>query len=285
MILPGMGVISEVIACFSRKRIFGYTFVAFSSLAIAVIGFLVWGHHMFVSGQSVFAGVVFSFITFLVAVPSAIKTFNWTATLYKGEISFEAPMIYAFGFIGLFLIGGLTGLFLGSMGPDVHFHDTYFVVAHFHYVMVGGMVMAFLCGLHFWWPKMVGRMYNEFLARISALAVFFGFNFTFMPQFVLGYLGMPRRYHIYAEEWQILNVMSTLGATVLGIGYLLPMIYLPWSILNGKPAGNNPWGAKGLEWETTSPPPTFNFDEDNMPVVTEEAYNYKIERNTLGGAH
>jgi len=282
MILPGMGVISEVITCFSKKRVFGYTFVAFSSLAIAVIGFLVWGHHMYVSGQSVFASVVFSFITFLVAVPSAIKVFNWTATLYKGEITFEAPMIYAFGFMGLFLVGGLTGIFLGSMGADVHFHDTYFVVAHFHYVMVGGMVMAFMCGLHFWWPKMTGRMYNEMLGRLSAILVFVGFNFTFMPQFVVGYLGMPRRYHVYSEEWQILNVMSTVGATVLGLGYLLPGIYFPWSLFKGEPAGDNPWDAKGLEWETTSPPPTFNFDEDNMPVVTEEAYAYVIERNTLG---
>jgi cytochrome c oxidase subunit 1 len=282
MILPGMGIISEVIACFSRKRVFGYTFVAFSSMGIAIIGFLVWGHHLFLSGQSAFAGIVFSFITFLVAVPSAIKTFNWTATLYKGEITFEAPMIFAFGFIGLFTIGGLTGIMLGSMGADVHFHDTYFVVAHFHYVMVGGMVMAFMCGLHFYWPKMTGRMYPAAMAMTSAVLIFVGFNFTFMPQFVVGYLGMPRRYHLYAEEFQVLNVMSTMGASILGLGYLLPMIYLPWSWFKGEPAGDNPWGAKGLEWETTSPPPTFNFDEDNMPEVTEEAYAYVIERNSLG---
>ncbi len=282
MILPGMGVMSEVISCFSRKRVFGYTFVAFSSMGIAIIGFLVWGHHLFLSSQSAFAGIVFSFITFLVAVPSAIKVFNWTATLYKGEVSFEAPMLFAFGFIGLFTIGGLTGIMLGSMGADVHFHDTYFVVAHFHYVMVGGMVMGFMCGLHFWWPKMTGRMYPAGMATAAAILIFVGFNFTFMPQFVVGYLGMPRRYHLYAEEFQILNVMSTLGATILGLGYLLPALYLPWSCFNGKIAGNNPWNAKGLEWQTTSPPPTFNFDEDNMPEVTEEAYAYVIERNSHG---
>ena len=276
MILPGMGVISEVITCFSRKRVFGYEFIAFSSLAIAIIGFLVWGHHMFVSSQSTYAGMVFSLLTFLVAVPSAIKVFNWTATLYKGEITFEAPMIYAFGFLGLFTIGGLTGLFLGSMGVDVHFHDTYFVVSHFHYVMVGGMVMGFLCGMHFWWPKMTGRMYPQNIAIVAAVLVFIGFNFTFFPQFILGYLGMPRRYHEYAQEFQVLNVMSTAGASVLGIGYLLPVLYFSWSLVKGPAAGPNPWNAKGIEWQVPSPPSTFNFDE-GRPIVVEEAYAYSTE--------
>jgi cytochrome c oxidase subunit I len=272
MILPGMGVISELITCFSRKGIFGYSFIAGSSLGIAIIGFLVWGHHMFVTGMSMYAGLYFSLLTMLVAVPSAIKVFNWTATMFRGSISYETPMLYAFGFIGLFTIGGLTGLFLGTLGMDVHLTDTYFVVAHFHYVMVGGMVVAYLGGLHFWWPKITGKMYPEGWGKFSALLVFVGFNLTFFPQFILGYLGQPRRYHAYAPEFQVLNVMSTAGASVLGLGFLIPLIYLLWSLRYGKPAGNNPWGAKGLEWQTQSPPTTFNFDE--TPIVTEEAYAY-----------
>jgi cytochrome c oxidase subunit 1 len=272
MILPGMGVISELVTCFARKRIFGYNFIAFSSLAIAVIGFFVWGHHMFVSGQSIYASMVFSVLTFLVAIPSAIKVFNWTATLYKGSISYDAPMLYAFGFIGLFTIGGLTGLFLGSLGLDVHVHDTYFVVAHFHYIMVGGVIMAYLGGLHFWWPKMIGRMYPEGWAKFAALVIFIGFNLTFFPQFLLGYLGMPRRYHVYPPEFQVLNVMSSAGASILGVGYLIPMVYFIWSLRYGAVASANPWGAKGLEWGTPSPPPTENFEE--TPIVTEEAYAY-----------
>jgi cytochrome c oxidase subunit I len=272
MVLPGMGVISELVACFTRKNIFGYAFVAFSSLAIAIIGFLVWGHHMFVSGQTTYAGLVFSIITYLVAVPSAVKTFNWTATLYKGSISYDTPMLYAFGFIGLFLVGGLTGLFLAAIGLDVHVHDTYFVVAHFHYIMVGGTLMAYLGGLHFWWPKITGRLYPEGWSKLSALIVFVGFNLTFFPQFIVGYLGMPRRYAAYPPEFQVFNVLSTAGATILGAGYLLPMIYLVWSWFYGKPAGDNPWEARGLEWETTSPPPTFNFDR--TPVVTELTHMY-----------
>ena len=280
MILPGMGVVSELITCFSRKRIFGYGFVAFSSLAIAVLGFLVWGHHMFVSSQSVYAGMVFSIISFLVAIPSAIKVFNWTATLYKGSISFAAPMLYALGFIGLFTIGGLTGLFLASLAVDIHVHDTYFIVAHFHYIMVGGAVMAYLGGIHFWWPKITGRMYPEAWARFSALMIFVGFNLTFFPQFILGYLGMPRRYHAYPDEFQVLNVLSTAGASILAVGYLIPLIYLVWSLRYGKVAGKNPWGAAGLEWQTHSPPPTFNFDR--TPVVTEEAYAYAPHPSSHG---
>ena len=216
--------------------------------------------------------MVFSFLSFFVAIPSAIKVFNWTATLYKGSISYATPMLYAFGFIGLFTIGGLTGLFVASLGVDVHVHDTYFVVAHFHYIMVGGTVMAYLGGLHYWWPKITGRMYPEGWAKLSALIIFLGFNLTFFPQFVLGYLGMPRRYHVYPEEFQVLNVLSTAGASVLAVGYLMPLIYFIWSLRYGRLAGANPWNATGLEWKTPSPPPTHNFEE--TPVVRHDAYDY-----------
>ncbi|HEX6885795.1 MAG TPA: cytochrome c oxidase subunit I [Planctomycetota bacterium] len=275
MILPAMGVISEVIACFSRKRVFGYSFVAFSSLAIAVLGFLVWGHHMFVSGQSLYAGVVFSLLSMLVAIPSAVKVFNWTATLYRGSIAFDAPMMYALGFIGLFTIGGLTGIFLATLAVDLHVHDTYFVIAHFHFVMVGGTVMAYLAGLHFWWPKMLGRLYPELLARVTAVIIFVGFNLTFLPQFVLGYLGMPRRYHVYPDEFQVLNVLSTAGASILGLGFALTAVYLTWSLRYGKKAVPNPFDAVGLEWTVASPPPAHNFE--HVPSVHHEAYERERE--------
>jgi cytochrome c oxidase subunit 1 len=275
MILPGMGVISELVACFARKNVFGYAFVAASSIAIAVLGFLVWGHHLFVSGQSIYAGMVFSILSFFVAVPSAIKVFNWTATLWRGSISYDTPMLYAFGFIGLFTIGGLTGLFLATLGLDVHVTDTYFVIAHFHYIMVGGMVMAYLGGIHFWWPKISGRMYPEGWAKFAALVVFAGFNLTFFPQFIVGYLGMPRRYHAYPPEFQVFNVMSTAGASILGLGYIIPIIYLVWSLKYGPRASENPWGARGLEWQTSSPPITSNFEE--TPVVTADTHRYSKE--------
>jgi cytochrome c oxidase subunit 1 len=272
MVLPAMGIISELVSVFSKKPVFGYKVVAFSSVAIAVLGFLVWGHHMFVSGQSVYAGLVFSFLSYFVAIPSAIKVFNWTATLHKGSISYATPMLYAFGFIGLFTVGGLTGLFVACLGVNVHVHDTYFVIAHFHYIMVGGTLMAYLGGLHYWWPKMSGRMYPEGWAKLSALVIYLGFNLTFFPQFILGYLGMPRRYWTYPDEFQVLHVMSTAGASVLAIGYVMPLIYFMWSLRYGPIAPANPWGATGLEWQTASPPPAHNFDE--TPIVTTEAYDY-----------
>ena len=274
MILPAMGVISEVLSAFSKRRVFGYHFVAFSSLAIAIIGFLVWGHHMFSTGQSMYAGIVFSFLTWIVAIPSAIKIFNWMATIWKGRVHWDTPMLYALGFMGLFVIGGLTGLHLAAMATNVHLTDTYFIVAHFHYVMVGGAIMGYLAALHFWWPKMTGRMYPEGWGKLAAMLVFVGFNLTFFPQFILGYMGMPRRYHSYPEEWAVLNVLSTAGSSVLGFGYLLPVIYLTWSLKFGKVvAERNPWGARGLEWELVDPvPDPHNFER--IPIVTRPAYDY-----------
>jgi cytochrome c oxidase subunit 1 len=282
MILPGMGVISELIPCFSRKRIFGYSFVAFSSVAIAVFGFLVWAHHMFVAGISTYSAMLFSLMSFAVAIPSAVKVFNWTATMYKGSITLSTPMLYALGFIGLFVIGGCTGLMVAALGFDIHVHDTYFVIAHFHYIMVGGMVTAYLGGLHFWWPKITGRMYPEPPAKLAALITYIGFNLTFFPQFILGYLGMPRRYAAYPPEFQVLNVLSTAGASILAVGFLLPALYFLWSLKYGEIAGDNPWQATGLEWQTTSPPPTHNFHE--IPIVTADAYNYGT-RSEVGSVH
>ncbi|MBV9784514.1 MAG: cbb3-type cytochrome c oxidase subunit I [Acidisphaera sp.] len=272
MILPGLGVVSEIIPVFARKRLFGYKFVVWCSVMIAVISFFVWGHHMFVAGTSIYSAIVFSLLSFMVAVPSAIKVFNWIGTLHKGFIHFDAPMIYALGFVGLFTMGGLTGLFLATLAADVPLHDTYFVVAHFHYIMVGGMVSAFFGGLHYWWPKITGRMYPEMWGRVAAAMIFFGFNLTFFPQFILGYLGMPRRYHSYPPEFQVLNVLSSAGSTILAVAYLMPLFYFAWSLLAGARAPANPWGATGLEWQTPSPPPVQNFT--STPVVTEDPYSY-----------
>ncbi len=280
MVLPAMGVVSEIIPAFARKPLFGYKAVAFSSVAIAVLSFVVWGHHMFVAGISIYSAMTFSILSYFVAVPSAIKVFNWTATVYKGSVSWDTPMLYAIGFVGLFTIGGMTGLFVAALGIDVHVTDTYFVVAHFHYIMVGGSVMAFLGGIHYWWPKISGRMYPDLLARLSAVTIFLGFNLTFFPQFILGYLGMPRRYAAYPPEFQMLNILSTAGATILGVGYLMPLFYLLWSWKYGKKAPANPWRATGLEWKTPSPPPTHNFEE--TPVVTWRAYDYEAQKEELG---
>lgn len=271
MILPAMGVISELMSTFSRKPIFGYTFIAYSSIAIALLGFLVWGHHMFVSGQSPLATLVFSALTFSVSIPSAIKVFNWLATMYKGSVSLETPMCYALAFIFLFGIGGLTGLHLGALATDVHLHDTYFVVAHFHYVMMGGTLIAFLGGLHYWWPKMFGKMYNENWARVACLMIFVGFNATFFPQFILGSRGMPRRYARYDEEFQAFHQFSTGGAMFLGCGLFLCGAVLVYSLFKGRKAPANPWGASTLEWKCASPPPHHNFD---WPPVCDGPYKY-----------
>jgi cytochrome c oxidase subunit I len=275
MVLPAFGVINEIIPCFSRRPIFGYKAMAGAILTITVLSFMVWGHHMFVSGQAMYAGMIFSVLSFLVGVPTGVKVFNWVATMHKGQIHFDTPMLYALGFLGLFVIGGLTGLFLAALAVDVHVHDTYFVVAHFHYIMVGGTVMAYLGGIHFWWPKMSGRMYPEIWGKLAALTIFIGFNLTFFPQFVVGYLGMPRRYYEYPPEFQVLNVMSTAGASIMAVGYVLPLVYLILSLKYGRIAGPNPWDARGLEWTTSSPPPMHNFDR--TPVVTERPYNYDPE--------
>ncbi len=277
MVLPAMGVISELVPAAAHKKIFGYWFIAYSSLAIAFVGFLVWGHHMFVSGESMYASTIFSFLSLLVAVPSAIKVYNWTATLYKGSIALNAAFLFALGFIGLFVMGGLTGLMLALLAVDVHVHDTYFVVAHFHYIMVGGAVTAFLGAIHFWWPKITGRMYNEVWARMAAGLIFVGFNLTFFPQFLLGYMGMPRRYAVYPAEFQTLHVLSSAGAGLLGAGYFLPLVYLLYSLRHGKPAEPNPWAATGLEWTVPSPPPMHNFDD--VPIVVRDPYDYPLSHD------
>ena len=270
MIVPAFGVISEIIAVFSRKRMFGYKFIAISSLAIAFLGFLVWGHHLFVAGQSVLAGTIFSAITFLIAIPTAIKVFNWIATMYKGVIHLDTPMLYALAFLWVFSIGGLTGVFLAVMAVDVHLHDTYFVVAHFHYVMMGGAITALMGGIHYWWPKIVGRMYNERLGQTAATLVFIGLNVTFFPQFILGTRGMPRRYYNYLPEFQGLHQLSTIGAYILGLGFLLTAGYLISSLRRGRIAPKNPWGGLTLEWQTSSPPPYYNFH--TPPEVTHGPY-------------
>jgi cytochrome c oxidase subunit 1 len=271
MILPSMGVESEIIAVFSRRQIFGYKFIAMSSVAIAGVGFLVWGHHMFVAGQSAIMDVIFSFLTFIVAIPSGVKVFNWLATLYKGSIRLKTPMLYALGFIWLFTIGGLTGLFLGALAVDTQVHDTYFVIAHFHYIMVAGSLMGILGALHYWWPKMFGRMYNETLGRIAWTFIFIGYNITFFPQFIIGAHGMPRRYAHYLPAFQPYHVVSTIGAYIQAVGFFLILGYLIYSLKRGPIAPANPWGGATLEWQTAAPPPTDNFTQQ---VVVAEPYDY-----------
>ena len=274
MIVPGMGVVSEIIATFSRREPVGYMAIAASSLGLALLGFLVWGHHLFVAGMSEYATMVFSALTFLVAIPSGVKVFNWVATLYKGSISLASPMLWGLSFIFLFTIGGLTGLFLGMLAVDVHLTDTYFVVAHFHYVMVGGTVMGFVGGLHYWWPKFTGKLYDESWARVGWFFVFIGFNVTFLVQFVLGSRGMPRRYYDYLPEFQQLHRVSTIGSWILGFGFLVLGIMFMRSLFGGKAAPRNPWGSAALEWMTTTPPPLYNFHKD--PVLTRGQYDYHL---------
>jgi cytochrome c oxidase subunit 1 len=271
MIVPAMGVISEMITTFSRKHIFGYRFIAYSSVSLALLSFLVWGHHMFVSGQSRLANMVFSALTFTVGIPSAIKVFNWVGTLYKGEIRLQTPMLYTLAFLIMFTIGGLTGLFLAILSVDVHLHDTYFVVAHFHYVMMGSGLVAFIGALHYWWPKFTGRMYNERLGQLCSVGVFVGFNLTFLPQFVMGSRGMPRRYWDYDPEFKLYHQLSTIGAFILGISLFVVVVYLFASLKTGKRAPKNPWGATTLEWQAPTPPTLYNFPE---PPVLHEIYDY-----------
>ena len=284
MILPAFGVISDMITAHSRKAIFGYKAIAASSVAIAFIGFLVWGHHMFVSGQSPIAATVFSFLTFAVAVPTAIKVFSWVATLYGGSIRFTAPMWYVYAFLFLFTIGGLTGIYLGALSVDVHLHDTYFVVAHFHYVMMGGTFFAFIGAIHHWWPKMFGKMYNETIAKVACALSFTGFNLTFFSQFIMGAQGMPRRYATYAAEFQAYHVASTIGSYILAAGLFTSLFVMIHSLLKGEKAPQNPWRAVSLEWETASPPIEHNFH--GTPVVTHGPYDFpEIDESRATGHH
>jgi cytochrome c oxidase subunit 1 len=270
MILPAMGVISEIIVAFSRKHIFGYSFIAMSSLAIALLSFFVWGHHMFISGQSPLTNAIFSLITFAVAIPSAVKVFNWLGTLYKADIRLKAPMLYALGFIMLFTIGGLTGLFLGMLAVDVHLTNTYFIVAHFHYVMMGSTLFAFIGGMYYWWPKMFGKMYSERFALVAFVCVFIGFNLTFFPQFIAGSQGMPRRYASYPAQFTDYHRASTIGAYTMATGLVLVLLSWIHSLRLGKKAPANPWGANTLEWRSSSPPPHDNFKET---LVADDPYN------------
>jgi cytochrome c oxidase subunit 1 len=284
MILPAFGVISELIATFSRQRIQGYTFIALSSVAIAMLGFLVWGHHMFVSGQSAVSAIIFSLITYLIGIPTGVKVFNWVGTMYKGSIWLRTPMLYALSFLFLFTIGGLTGIMLGVLAVDVHLHDTYYVVGHFHYVMMGGTVIAALGGLHYWWPKITGKLYNETLGKIAAGLIFVGFNLTFFTQLILGSQGMPRRYYDYLPQYEPLHQLSTVGSWILGAGLFLVMFYLLASLARGKRAPANPWGAATLEWtHAATPPDPHNFH--HTPIVTRGPYDFHLLEDLFGGAH
>ncbi len=275
MILPAMGVMNEVVTTFCRKNIFGYSAIAYSSIAIAIISFLVWGHHMFTSESEV-AATIFSFLTFLVAIPSGIKIFNWIATMYKGSIDLSSPFLFFIGFLLLFVVGGFTGVFLGALAIDIHLHDTYFVVAHFHYVMFGGTLFAFLSGLHYWWPKMTGKLYSETLAQLSFYLLFIGFNVTFFIQFIMGSKGMPRRYYSYAPEFQTYHIISTVGTWLIAISFFIMLYYLIQSLRKGAVSPKNPWGALTLEWTIDSPPKEHAFD--STPQVTGGPYDYGVQK-------
>jgi cytochrome c oxidase subunit 1 len=282
MILPAFGILSELITTFSRSRIFGYRAIALSSVAIAMLGFLVWGHHMFVSGQSIVSSIIFSLITYLIGIPSGIKVFNWVATLYKGSIWLQTPMLYALSFLFLFSIGGFTGIMVGVLAVDVHLHDTYYIVSHFHYVMMGGSVIALLGGMHYWWPKITGRMYNETLGKIAAGLIFVGFNLTFFPQLVLGSRGMPRRYANYMERFTDLHQLSTVGSWILAVGLFLVLGYALWSLAYGEKAPQNPWGAATLEWTNVAAIPSpHNFTR--TPLVTRGPYDFHLADEVFGG--
>ncbi len=277
MILPAMGVVSEILPTFAKRTIFGYKAIAFSSLAIAFIGYFVWAHHMFSAGMSDTSRMVFSLLTFLVAIPSGVKVFNWVATLYKGSIDLRAPLVYVMMFIFLFSIGGLTGLILGSLATDVHVHDTYFVVAHFHYVMFGGTIIILFAALHYWLPKMFGRMYNEKVANIAAGIIFVGFNTLYFTMFILGYLGMPRRYWSYLPQYQTLHIISTVGSWILILGLIIMFWNLIYALFKGERANSNPWGGTTLEWQIQSPPIMENFHE--TPIITHEPYYHETAIN------
>ncbi|HEX3698813.1 MAG TPA: cbb3-type cytochrome c oxidase subunit I [Polyangia bacterium] len=273
MVLPAMGVMSEIVGAFARKNVFGYKMIAYSSLGIAFVGFFAWGHHMFVSGQSVLDNGAFASISMLVGVFTAIKVFNWVATLYKGSISVKTPMVYACGFLFFLVFGGMTGIAVATVSLDVHWHDTYFVVAHFHFIMVGAVIMSFLMALHYWFPKMFGRMYNEGWGMVAASFIVLGFNATFIPQFLLGNAGMPRRYYMYPERFTALNVASTAGSSLLAFGFLIIVVYMSYALVRGPIAGSNPWDSRGYEWDTPSPPPKHNFDV--TPVITVDPHSYQ----------
>ncbi len=277
MILPAMGIVSELISVHSHRHIFGYSFIAWSSIAIAIFSFIVWGHHMFTAGQSPLMNVVFSLITFSVAIPSAVKVFNWLATMYKGAISWTTPMLYGMGFICLFMIGGLTGLYLGTLATDVHLHDTYFIVAHFHYTMMGSALIGFIGGLHHWWPKMTGKMINENAGRIAFALFFIGYNLTFFTQFMLGSHGMPRRYATYPADagFQTYHIVSSIGSYLMAIAFFMMAWYFLASLFGNRRASANPWGGRSLEWQCTSPPPFDNFSE--QPAVG-DCYDYSVLR-------
>jgi cytochrome c oxidase subunit 1 len=260
MVLPGMGVISEVVSAFSHKNSFSYPMIVYSTLGIAFVGFFAWGHHLFVSGMSALDVGAFGALTMFVGIFTSIKIFTWTLTLYRGQVAFKTPLLYACGFMFFLMFGGMTGIALATTSLDLHWHDTYFVVAHFHFIMVGAVIMAFLAGLHYWFPKLCGRRYPEGLGLGAAALIIFGFIATFLPQFLLGNAGMPRRYYAYAERFWMLNVASTAGASLLAIGLVGVAAYLLWSLRYGPVAGQNPWRSRGYEWRVPSPPPRENFE-------------------------